>query len=267
MPRSRVHDRGTELPPALLVPSGQVAGYSSVNKFGRSTDVDSGVDTDIHDGANATDAVTTWVAPTTARTHQIASTSANDDGDPAGTGARTIRVFGLTAWDADEASEDITMNGVTNVATANAYVIIHRMRVLTKGASGPNVGVITATADTDGTVTAQINAGEGQTQMAIYGVPSTKIAYMSMYYASIIKNAAAVTVALKLLVNPEPDSELIGFLVKHTNGLDSTGNSLMSHEYDPYFKISGPAIIKLQANASANNTDVSGGFDLYLEDA
>ena len=255
------------LPASLLIPSGAVGGYSAVNKFGRSTDVDSGTDTDIWDGANATDGIVTWVAPTQARTHQIVSTSANDDGDPAGTGARTLKVFGLTAWNADEVSEDITLNGTTNVATANQYVIIHRMRVMTKGASGPNVGKITATADTDATVTAQINAGEGQTQMAIYGVPSTKNAYMSAYYASAIKAGLSVSAAISLLVNPEPDTELTKFLVKHTNGIMTDGATYIRHDFDPYFKVSGPAIIKLQGNASANNTDVSGGFDLILEDA
>ena len=254
-------------PPALLAPAGLLPGYSSVNKFGRSTDVDSATDTDIWDRANATDGQTIWVAPTQARTHQIVSTSANDDGDPVGTGARTIRVYGLTSWSADEASEDITMNGTTNVATSNSYVIIHRMKVLTKGASGPNVGKITATADTDGTVTAQINAGEGQTQMAIYGVPSTKRMYVCSYYASAIKAALSVSAAISLLVNPEPDAELTKFLIKHTNGIMTDGSTYLRHEFAPFFRVDGPAIIKLQGNASANNTDVDGGFDAYLEAA
>lgn len=66
-----------QIPFALALPSGQVPGYSGVNKFGRSTDVDSGVSTDIWDRANATDGQTIWTAPTQARTHQIASTSAS----------------------------------------------------------------------------------------------------------------------------------------------------------------------------------------------
>lgn len=253
------------LPFALALPSGQVAGYSGVNKFGRAKKADSGTDTDIWDRANAAAAQTIWTAPTQARTHQIASTSASDDGDPAGVGAQTLRIYGLTGWGADEVSEVITMNGTTDVPTANQYVIIHRKKVLTWGASGPNVGVITATADADGTVTAQINAGEGQTQMAVYGVPSTKIAYITSYYASAIKANQAVSASIKLLVNPTPDAQLGGFITKNTVGILTDGSTYIAHQFNPYNRIEGPAIIKVQVNASANSTDVSGGFDLILE--
>jgi hypothetical protein len=248
----------------LEIAQGAIPGQSSVNKFGRSTNVDSGVDTDIWDRANTTDDDDIWTAPTQAHTHQIKSTSGSDDGDPAGVGAQTLRIFGLTSWDTKEVSEDIVLNGVANVPTVNQYVIIHRMRVLTKGATSVNVGVITATADTDATVTAQINAGEGQTQMAVYGIPRGVTAYLTGYYFSVIKAAAAVRVSTALLVNPTPDVELLNFLVKHTLALDTTGTSYFDHQFRPYFKINGPAIIKCQGNATANDTDVSSGFDLIL---
>lgn len=250
------------LPDNLALASFSVQGCTSVNKFGRATNCDNGVATDVHDGANATDDVDIWVAPTQARTHQITSTSTNDTA--AGTGARTIKIYGLTDWDTAEVSETITMNGTSNVATANDYVIIHRMKVLTKGASGPNVGVITATADTDSTVTAQINAGEGQTQMAVYGVPSTHTAYVSQYYAGAIKTSTAITVGVALLANPEPGDEVTSFVTKHTIGLDTTGSSYVNHQFAPFAGFVGPAILKVQVNSSANNADVSAGFDLVL---
>jgi hypothetical protein len=235
-----------------------------VNKFGRSTNVDSGVDTDIWDGANATDDQDIWVAPTQARVHNIVSTSTSDDGDPVGVGARTLRVYGLTAWDSPETSEDIIMNGTTDVATTNSYVIIHRMKVLTKGATSSNVGVITATAVTDGTITAQINAGNGQTLMAIYGIPSGYTFYMTELYASILKTGATGLADCSLLFNPEPDAELTNFLVKHTFGAVSTGSSNVPKQFKPYNPFVGPGILKVQANGSAANLDVSAGFDGIL---
>lgn len=250
----------------LEVARGNVPGMSSVNKFGRSTNVDNGIDTDIWDRANSTNDQDIWVPPTTARTHQITSTAAADDGDPAGNGARTIRVYGLTAWNTAEVSEVITMNGTSNVATANSYVIIHRMKVLTAGSAGPNSGYITATADTDGTVTAQINPGEGQTQMAIYGIPSTKTAYMTQYYASAIKSNVATVVAVTLLFNPEPDTNADTWLTKHTNGLKTDGTNALLHRFNPPNGFAGPGIFKIQGNASGNDTDVSAGFDLVLVD-
>lgn len=182
-----------------------------------------------------------------------------------GAGARTLRIYGLTSWTGDEVYEDIDLHGTSSVNTTNSFVIIHRMKVLTKGASGPNAGVITATAATDSTVTAQINAGNGQTLMAIYGIPSGKELYLKNYFASIIKAGSATTAEITLLVNPEPDSELTKFLVEHNWGLDTGSNNSLE---DPFggqdYPITGPAIIKLQANTSVANTTVVGGFNGYV---
>ena len=256
---------GTNPKWALDVSAGNIEGVSAVNKFGRSIDVDAHA-TDIWDGAIAGDGGDLWVAPTQARTHAISSTSASDDGDPVGVGARTLKIYGLTSWDTKEVSETITLNGTGSVNTVNSYVIIHRMEVVTSGATNINVGAITATAATDGTSTAIIRAGEGQTQMAIYGIPSTVTAYMPCYYVSVVKRAAALATEITLLVNTTPDTELINFLTKHTIGLETEGTSYIKHCFFPFFKITGPAIIKIKAESSTGGTDVSGGFDLILVD-
>jgi hypothetical protein len=161
------------------------------------------------------------------------------------------------------------MDWTTSGNTSSSYVIIHRMKVLTKGndAGGPNVGTITATAAVDATITAQINPAEGQTQMAIYGIPSTQTAYLTGYYASANKGSpAANTVNMALLANPEPDAERINFLVKSTLGLSTTSTSVLVVRFNPYYTIEGPAIIKIQADVSADNFDISAGFDAIIAD-
>ncbi len=247
------------------VARGEIPGMRAVNKFGRSTNVDNGIATDIWDGANATLDQDIWIPPTQARVHAIVSSSASDDGDPGGVGARTIRVYGLTSWSTKEVTEDITLNGTGSVNTTNSYVIIHRLRVLTKGATSSNVGIIKATAASDGTITAQINAGEGQTQMAIYGIPSTQKAYMTNFYATLNRATPAAALAnMTLLFNPEPDSEELTYVTRNTHGLEATGSSHFDHFFGVPVEFPGPGIIKLQASASADNADVSGGFDLVL---
>jgi len=51
----------------------------------------------------------------------------------------------------------------------------------------------------------------------------------------------------------------------HGFGIDTTADNGFS---DPFggseYHINGPAIVKLQANASANNTTLIGGFNGYL---
>ena len=251
----------------LEVAKGNIAGHSHINKYGRSSNADTGVPTDVWDRANPTDDQDIWIAPTTARIHDIVSTSSSDDGSPVGVGARTIRLCGLTGWNAAEVSEVITLNGLSSVATSNSYVIIYRMEVLTKGGTAVNVGTITATAQVDGTVTAQINANGGQTQMAILGIPSTQIAYLTQFYSTGNQGAGSRGNAdMSLLVNPEPDNELLNYIVKNTRGLVDAGTSNTIHSFIPYFKIPGPAIIKVQVIGSVNNMDISAGFDVFLVD-
>ena len=256
----------------LEVARGAVPGVSSVDKFGRNIEVDSGVSADVWDGGHtlASGGVSLdWVAPTAANKHNIKSSDTDDDGDPAGDGARTIRIYGLKDWDLKEITEDIVMNGTTNVPMVNDMVIIHRMKVLTKGATDVNVGLITATATAPSatTVTAQILAGSGQTEMAIYGVPSIQKVYMNFFYGELDKaGGAAGSVDVCLMVNPEPDVELLNFLVKHRFGLQTVGTSAYPHPFDPPKEIPGPAIIKARVVSGANDMDISAGFDFILVD-
>ncbi len=259
----------------LSVAIGRVPGFRSVDKFGRNTDIDSGITADVWDGghtvgANPAGTSLIWVAPTAARLHTIASTDAGDTSG--GAGARTLRIFGLPGWGAKEVSEDITMNTGSPPSTANSYVIIHRMQVLTKGATSSNIGIITATTEGQGgsnTITARINADAGQTQMAIYGIPSSQTMYLDQIYASMDRNsggAATGYVDVSLEVNPEPTDELLNFLIKHTFGLSLNGTSMHAHNYTVPKIVPGPAIIKMQVVSSTANMDISAGFDGTLVD-
>lgn len=252
---------------ALEIATGNITGYFPIDKFGRNTEIDQDVTADIWDGGNTGDVSLIWVAPTQARSHTIVSTSTGDDGDPGGTGTRTLRVYGLPDWDTAEVNEDITMNGTSNVSTVNSYVIINRMEVLTKGSSplGPNVGDITATAATDGTITSKIGVGIGQTQQTILGIPSTQKLYLWCLYADVNKAGGATGVIdVSLLVNPEPDTELINFLHKGTFGLQTVGSSHFVHPYCVPKEIIGPAIVKLHSHSGTNNMDMSGGYNGVL---
>jgi hypothetical protein len=251
----------------LEIPAGNVAGTSAVNKYGRTTNADSADPTDIWDRANVTNDQAIWLAPTAARIHTVASTSDTDGktGAPSAAGARTIRVYGLKTWDTAETSEDITLDGTTGVPTVNSYVIIHRIKVLTSGTSGPNVGTITATAASDATVTAQINPLEGQTQMAIYGVPSTQTAYMTSFYVNVERDSPqGADFLVKLLWCFDVENQPKVFQVRHTISVE-VGQDIQ-HKYDPYNAFVGPGILKIQGTSNANDTLANGGFDLILVD-
>lgn len=249
----------------LEVARGNIAGITHINKFGRSTNVDNSVVTDIWDRANVVDDQDIWVAPTSAVIHNIKSSSANDAA--VGVGARTLEIFGLPDFDTKEVSEIVTLNGITDVPTVNSYVLIHRLEVLTKGATSVNVGIITATGIGGGNpITAQICVGEGQTQMAIYGIPSNQTAYVTNFYLSVQTIQTGKEIIGKLVSNREPQNELTNFDTKHVLGIGGSGTTDAQHLFHPYKVFEGPCIIKMQASGDANNMDVASGFDLYLVD-
>jgi len=255
--------------PLLEISRDNVTGQSSENKFGRNIEIDSGVTADIWDGGHTVASGGTsliWVAPTAARIHTIASTSAADD--TGSTGANSIIVSYLPDWDTAETTETVTGDLNAGIAMNNAAVMINRMEVIIQSTSTIiNAGVITATAATDSTVTAIIRVGQGQTQMAIYGVPSIQKLKMGRFYANVNKAVgAAGLLDITLLANTAPDTNTVPFITKHTFGLQTVGTSAFTIPYYGPKKIDGPCIVKVQAVSDTNDMDVSAGFDFVVVD-
>jgi hypothetical protein len=248
----------------LQVARGKIGGMTSVNKFGRNTEIDSGVTADIWDGGytvgSGGDSLL-WVPPTTARTHALVSTDDEDGGAGGDTGALTVRVYGLDSSYAPQ-EETVTLNGTTNVNTANTYTMIHRMTVLTAGSAAANLGTIKATAATDGTVTARIRIGNNQTGMAIYQIPAGKTGYMFMYYGAL--SSAAKLAAANLRLVAKPDGEV--WQVKHFAGIVSTASSAFSHYFPTPVAYDAKTIVKMQATPDVNDSDVTAGFGMILVD-
>lgn len=184
-----------------------------------------------------------------------------------GTGARKIKIYGLTDWNSAETNETIIMHGDVAVNTVNSYVIIHRMEALTYGTSGPNAGTITATAATDSTITAVMLIGNGQTEMAIYGVPSTKKLALKRWRCNIDKNIGAVASAdFQIRVNESPNIQSTIFIRKHDISLQSTGSTMFESDFNPPLNFPGPCILKIAAIGSAADLDGESSFDGYLID-
>jgi len=200
---------------------GLISGVSIVNKFGYAPNGIQTTATDIWSRANATPTQQIWLAPTAARIHAIVSTSTNDDGNPVGTGARTLRIYGLKTWDLAETSEDITLDGTTPVNTVNSYVIIHRMKVLTCGGNN-NLGTITATA---ATAKFQIRANETPNiQTTCYlrkndmSVQSTGSSSKDKYFSSPIKFAGPCIIKIQAIgsaADIEGQSGFDGYLINN----------------------------------------------------
>lgn len=134
-------------------------------------------------GAVATTYETLWDESTvyafrsTATAHTISSASANDTS--AGTGARTVRVTGITDTSFTETSEIATMNGQTGVNLVNSYVSINKLEVLTAGSGGTNAGIIYVgtgmiTTGKPAAVEGLMAASNSVSTSFVYAVPSGK---------------------------------------------------------------------------------------------
>lgn len=234
---------------------GNVPGVFAVNKFEFNPDIDT--DTDPEDlWTNGG----LWVPPTQARVHNVVSTNANDTS--AGTGARTITIFGLNA-NFDLIQEELDLNGTSNVATTNEYIRIYRMSVSRFGSSATNAGDITATAVTDATISAAIGAGNGQTEKAIYTIPNGFIGLLTQYSGFISRTApSGANVGIGLYVRVFGAG---GYTIKHRASISIDGNNPFENNFTTPIVIPSKSDVKLTCiSVSDSNTGVGGGFNLIV---
>ncbi len=255
---------------------GHVPKWRTENKFGGTDNLDAAL-TDIWDGSSAEGIAAggslIWLAPTAARIHAIVSSSLTDSdvggANPQSTGARTVEVTGLETWDSvAPTTEIVILDGTTAVNTVNSYVIIYRLEVLTWGSGGLNVGTITATAATDTTITAMVLIGKNQTQMAIYGISSTMRMRVNRFFSYLVKTAGVTLRATgEVLWMTDPATNAVaGTAWTNRENFELTTDVRWDHKYVPPKKFDGSGIVKLQMFGSANNVNVTAGFDAIIKD-
>lgn len=115
----------------------------------------------------------------------VISTSADDDGSPAGTGCRTLTLFGIDENDG-YIEETITMNGVTAVATTTKWKRLIAMWGVTFGSGLKCAGTITCHEHGAATETYMTIATNGIHTL------STRFYIAANYKAAIIYTAALV---------------------------------------------------------------------------
>lgn len=152
---------GKDEPFELQVARGQVPGHAVQNIYG-------------YQPAVAQTFIPIW-ENATAYTYPVAATQmhlAGSIGDTA-----TIQITGLNSAYL-QISETLVLNGATAVTTVNSYFRINGMQVTVGSATNPS-GVVTLKDLTGTTIYAQINAGVGRTQAAIYTVQAGYTFYLS----------------------------------------------------------------------------------------
>lgn len=91
----------------------------------------------------------------------VSSSSADDDGDPAGTGAQVVRILGLDKY-YNRIYEDVTLNGTAIVTTATKFLRVFAAFVKTRGTGRKNAGDVYI-----------VKTGTGGAPYGTPGVPDT----------------------------------------------------------------------------------------------
>jgi len=247
----------------LEVSKGKIPGHSHVNKFGHNSATTAG--DDVWGGGG------TYVFyPTAAVDVDIVSTSTDDDAGEIG--AIQIIVMGLdSSW--EEQSETVTLNGTGVVQLSNTYVRLFRAFVYEAGSSNSNIGDITAYARSTGSgVTAGdvgifIGAGGGQTQHAIYTVPSGKTAYFIKGYVGLATDAKTAEDGIFRWLMKLNDGVNGAWLTQGEVGLVNLGAGYWQYEYGvPAGPIPGKTDIRIVLDSASSTFETVAGFDLVLVD-
>jgi hypothetical protein len=175
----------------LAVAKGQIAGHSTVHIEGHNPDIDSATFEDLWEAGGL------LVHLASAETMNIVSTDIDDDGDPADTGCRTLKVEGVDG-SYNSVSETVTMNGTSNVLTTQAFLAINFLKCITAGTSSNNEGTITATASSAGTVQAQMDTLHGISQDGFYTVPAGHTFFLAEYEINAAKISGGGTPLIEI---------------------------------------------------------------------
>lgn len=190
---SSVTRTGRTEPFNLQVSRGQITGHVRDCPFGYNDAVGSSPETVWSVGG-------TYTFPAAATVLTVVSASANDDGDPVGTGARTVTIEGLDA-DYAPVTETVIMNGTSAVTTTASFLRVNKAFVATCGSTGSNVGAITI-ANTTPTTLASIAATAGVSEQCVYTVPANHTAYITRYMLSSYNSTSGAATAGQIWVKP-----------------------------------------------------------------
>ena len=247
---------GTTEPFELQVARGQIAYHKPLFKFGNNTIVSDSLETIWAEGG--------LYSYLTAATVLKVSSSSTDD-TSAGTGARTVQLYGLDG-DYNEINELVTLNGQTVVNTTQSFLRINRMVVRSAGSGGANAGVIyagtgTVTTGVPANVYASVNGvtGANQSLMALWTVPAGYTAYMLQYDISngTTSNTPAVC---KLVLAVRPYGEV--FQSKDVKSL--TTGMHVEETFALPIKIEEKSDIEVRAISSSASVsfDISAAFEI-----
>ena len=221
----------------LQIARGHVSNHYHINKFGWNAALGSSFET-IWDGSNVYTYQNSGVATA------VSTVSSADS-------ASTVRISGLDA-NFEEATDLLTVDGA---ASTNTYARINRAILITANTGSINSNAIEIRQG--GEIAAQISAGFGQTQMAIYTIPTDMTGYLFNFQGSIDKQKEVV---FRILTRDNDEGTAF-----NEKGRFGTFGVPVSYNYEIPLKFSANTDIQVQGKAGAT-TEAGAIFDIVLID-
>jgi len=206
-------------------------------------------------------ASTAYAYQTTAQTMEAISTDANDTA--AGTGARTISIEGLDS-NCDYITETITMAGLSaSTATTKSFFRVFRATVETVGVyGGDNLGVIVVRVSSAGATQAQMEIGDGASQMAMLSTPRGVTALLESFFISV---ASTKSVAIRVMQRKQID--VVSAPMKPFKAAFTLVSVIDSEQFVNKYGIpfEEKSDIVFEAKATSGSIDVSCSFQVVME--
>lgn len=243
---------GTYEPFELQVARGQITMHSAINVFGYNPDVDTSEESIWPDGG-------TVPHPTVASVLKISSSSADDTS--AGTGARTVAIFGIDA-NYNVVSESVILDGQTPVNTGNSYLYVNQFYVTSVGSGGVNAGNINAGT---GTVTSGVPAvlydiiatGYNNRTTAHYCVPAGYTGYLTTGVIT-TGQATGSTSVTAFLKQHGPDG------ISRVGAVSTLNNGSVQYDFTYPYIIPEKNCVGAIAVGTAANNSASAYFNIVL---
>ena len=230
---------------------GRRQGTTTWNKFGYNADVDTGTEFLAAQGGSLT------ILTSASTLTTVSSSTADDSG---GTGTNSIVVYGVDA-NRDYQTETVTMDGTTNVVSTSTWLGINRVGIASAGSAQGNVGNITITATTGGSVQAYMPAGEGVTQQLAFFTRDSHQALADWMWLAAEKLGGGGTpkVTFKAWIfNAATNAKAEVFRAV----VDTSATSSIELRPSHPFVIPENSVFWIEATTDTDNTVVSGRFSL-----
>lgn len=249
-PSRSVHDTTEDF--KLQIARGQIEGHRAITVFGFNPDVDTTELVVWPDGATA-------VVQHPAATLTVSSSSTDDTS--AGTGARTVVIYGLDN-DHNEVSETVTLNGQTAVTTTNSYTHVNSMSVSTVGSGGKNAGIIyigsgTVTTGVPASIFNLVYTGYNASTSAHYTIPAGYTGYVTNGSIS-SGQPSGTTPVIGKLVTIDTDQ------ITRVAAVNAMNNGFANYDFKLPIPVPEKYTVEARAYGTANNNLVSAFFQIIL---